>query len=67
MKWEYHLFETKVFREDKNEPWRDYLLRSFNELGEEGWEYCEKIEHRYLFKREFIAKTAKKTGQTTSK
>ena len=66
MNWEYLSFQTKLLR-DSGETQNEYLLRSLNELGAEGWELVGYIDHRYLFKRPLNAKTAKKTGQSSGK
>lgn len=67
MNWEYLFFVTKLLREDTSEPHSEYLLRSLNELGAQGWELVNYIDHKYVFKRPLIAKSTRKTSASTGK
>jgi hypothetical protein len=66
MNWEYLSFQTKLLME-ANETRSDYLVRSLNELGQDGWELVGYIDHRYVFKRPLAAKITKKTGHSSGK
>lgn len=64
MNWEYYTFEPRLVR-DSDENRSDYILRVFNELGAEGWEFVSMVEYNFMFKRPLATKSVKKTGQSS--